>query len=151
MLTELCMELNNWFDRDLPKLLGEVKIENGMVTGDWFSHNIQSGQYFRIIGSVFNDGVHKYTGEADEGLTDETFIGSVRLMAVPKQVIQLAQDIENWQTQYGAQVASPFASESLSASSYSYSKASVSADGTGGASWQASFASRLRPWRKTRP
>lgn len=151
MLTELCGELNNYFDRDMPNYIGEVTISNGMFAAGKLADLIQNGQYFRIVGSVFNDGVYKYNGGAVDGLVDEVFNGSVRLMAVPKEVVTLAQDIAAWVDKYGKQAMSPFASESLSASSYSYSKATISADGTGGASWQASFAKRLKRWRKTRP
>lgn len=150
MLTELCAELNNYFDRDLPHFRGTVTISGGVVSIDGFSETVQNGQYYRIIGSVFNDGVYKFGG-ADEGLVDETFVGAVNLMAVPKEVVKLAQDIKDWKDKYGAQAMSPFASESLSASSYSYSKATVTADGTGSASWQASFAMQLKRWRKMRP
>lgn len=152
MLTELCAELNNYFDRDLPKFRGEVKVENGLVvTPQGFGEAVQNGQYFRLIGSVFNDGVYKWTGEAIEGLTDETFHGAIWLMAVPKEVVKLADDIKEWLTKYGAQSVSPFSSENLSATGYSYTRATISADGTGGSSWQASFARQLKRWRKTRP
>lgn len=151
MLTELCGELNNYFDRDMPFYIGEVTISEGMFSAGTLSDIIKDGQYFRIVGSVFNDGVHKYSGGAADNLVDEVFNGSVRLMAVPKEVIDLASDINNWKDKYGAQAESPFASENLSSSSYSYSKASISSDGTGGSSWQASFAKRLNRWRRMRP
>ena len=56
MLTELCQELRNWFDRDLPKWYGEITISDGQIQ----DVDLQSGQYFRVIGSLFNDGVHKF-------------------------------------------------------------------------------------------
>lgn len=151
MLTEVCEELNNYFDRDLPHFTGEVTVRNGMVSVGAFSTTVKENQYFRIIGSVFNDGVFKFTGTADESLIDEVFVGAVHLMAVPREVVKLSEDIAAWLGKYGAQVASPFASESLSASSYSYSKASIAADGSGAASWQNCFARSLKRWRKTRP
>lgn len=151
MLTELCGELNNYFDRDMPFYIGEVTIQDGMFAAGALADIIKDGQYFRIVGSVFNDGVYKYENGAVVGLVDEVFNGSVRLMAVPKEVVTLAADIAAWVAKYGAQATSPFASESLSASSYSYTRATISADGTGGSSWQASFAKRIKRWRKTRP
>lgn len=151
MLTELCGELNNYFDRDMPFYTGDIAIEDGFIQAGTLAQIVKVGQYYRIIGSVFNDGVHKYTGEADEGLIDESFVGSVRLMAVPKEFIELAEEIKDWQDKFGAQVSSPFASESLSASSYSYSKASISADGTGSITWQGVFANKMSRWRKLRP
>lgn len=151
MLTELCGELNNYFDRDMPFYIGEVTISGGLVTAGALWDLVKVGQYYRITGSVFNDGVFKYTGEADETLTDEVFHGSVRLMAVPREVVKLAADIAAWRAKYETQAMSPFASESLSASSYSYSKATISADGTGAASWQKCFGPQLRRWRRTKP
>ena len=54
MLTEICQELRNWFEKS--KLYGTYMIVNGSLTVP----GAQNGQYVRIIGSVFNDGVHKY-------------------------------------------------------------------------------------------
>ena len=52
MLTELCQELKNWFEREIH--VGTFTIEGGQLTDCSF---LQDGQYYRIIGSVFNDGV----------------------------------------------------------------------------------------------
>jgi len=147
MLTELCGELNNWFDRNQPKKSGEFTIADGLFSDDL---GLQVGQYYRVIGSVFNDGVHQYTGEPDEGLKNETFSGSVWLMAVPKEVVELADDIEAWSEKYKDVSYSPFASESLAPTSYSYSVNTGAGNGTG-ATWQNIFSSRLTKWRKIRP
>lgn len=147
MITELCGEIRNWFDQE--RKLGDFTVAAGIVSfsnGDRIA--IQDGQFYRIIGSVFNDGVHQYHADTpDEGLHPETFSGAVWLLAIPKEVQDLAQEIETWATTYGAQAASPYASESLSASSYSYSKAESAGTGSG-ATWQNIFASRLNRWRK---
>lgn len=148
MMTELCQELRNWFDRDMKKWSGDFAVENGELSG--FSELLKTGQYFRIIGSVFNDGVHKY-GDAD--LTDETFTGSVWAMAVPPAVIALASDIEAWIAKYGsgdAVARSPFNSESFGGYSYSKSAGGSSGDSSGskGGSWKAAFAYDLNRWRK---
>ena len=49
MLTELCQELRNWFERK--KFFGTFTIESGQI--DLPDGSLQSGQYFRIVGSVF--------------------------------------------------------------------------------------------------
>ena len=49
MLTELCQELRNWFDRE--RHPGTYEITGGVLTAPF----LVSGQYYRIIGSVFND------------------------------------------------------------------------------------------------
>lgn len=147
MLTELCQYLRNWFDRKpdgalYPRKSGTFTIENGELIADFLAN----GQYFRIMGSLFNDGVHKH-GEAD--LTDETFCGDVWSMGVPPAVVALADDIKEWQGKYGKvddPAMSPYQSESFGG--YSYQKGSASSGSGNGATWQTVFAARLTPWRK---
>jgi hypothetical protein len=150
MLTELCEEIHNWFDRDQPKYVGEFSISSGVVYAeDGNPLEILPNQFFRVIGSVFNDGVHQ-AGDAADTFTDETFRGAVWLMAVPKAVLDLDKKITDWEKNYGAQASSPFASESLTASSYSYTKAS-SSGADAGAGWRNAFSADLKKWRKMRP
>lgn len=145
MLSELCHELNNWFDKE--RIIGDVTIEDGKVTDSLFLSKIQPNQYFRIVGSVFNDGVYQYTDELT--LTDETFRGGLWLMAIPKDVLDLADDIKAWCDKYesvDSVAMSPFQSESFGG--YSYSKASGgSADGSTSPTWQSTFAKKLKLWR----
>ena len=144
MLTNLCQELKNWFDRYQPMVIGKFKIEEGKITSESFLQVVQENQYFRIRGSVFNNGVHQYT--PDLALTDEEFDGVISLMAIPKEVIDLAAEIDAWNQKYGEAVLSPFTSESFGG--YSYSKG-ANASGSGqGVSWQSAFASKLNRWRK---
>lgn len=143
MLTELCAELKNWFDRDMPKWFEKFTIENGSI-----DLPLQEGQYFRIIGSTFNDGVYQYPTTS---LVDEVFRGAVWAMAVPPAVIALSTEIDAWQAQYADVLKSPYTSESFGG--YSYTRASGGS--SGGASndtpsWQSTFASRLNQWRKIR-
>ena len=148
MLSELCRELKNWFDRDQVHLHGAFEIQGGTIVDRDFNEVIKNNQYFRIDGSIFNDGVYQFNDELE--LTDELFVGSVTLMAVPKEVLQLSDEIDEWQKKYGgvdSQAMSPFNSESFGG--YSYSKSGGASDGSGiGASWQSAFASRLNKWRK---
>ena len=151
MLTEICQYLRNWFNRKpdgtmYPKEEGVFTIENGTID----SEILVDGQYFRILGSLFNDGVHKY-GDAD--LTDETFSGQVWSMGVPKEVVALSEEIEEWQSKYGSvsnEAMSPFNSESYAG--YSYTKSAGGSNSTqGGGSgngWQNAYATRLNAWRK---
>lgn len=144
MLSELCQELRNWFDKGQPHLNKTFGISNGKITTDDFTDVIQINQYFRIVGSVFNDGVYKYTNTLQ--LTDETFEGSIWLMAIPKAVLDLDKEIDDWITNYGEVAKSPFSSESFGG--YSYSKSSSGSSGDSGVSWQSAFASKLNLWRK---
>ena len=145
MLTEICNYLKNWFDWNMPKFYGKFKIENGEIhfTEDM---NIIEGQYFRIIGSVLNDGVYTLSDE----LEDEEFTGAVWLMAVPKDVKSTAADIQAWQDKYGgvdSQNMSPYQSESFGG--YSYSKGGTSSSSSSSVpTWQSLFADRLARYKK---
>lgn len=159
MMTELCQILRNWFDRDQKKWYGEVTISNGEISlVPNHKHGLQSpfvlkqGQYYRIIGSLLNDGVHKYP-DNDNELVDEEFSGAVWAMAVPPSVIALCDEIQQWQDKYGGvegALMSPYSSESFAG--YSYTKASGyssnNGSGSAGVTWQDMFASRLNAWRK---
>lgn len=141
VLTEICDYLNNYFW--VKKIEGSFTIEDGSITVP----ALKEGQYFRILGSTFNDGVHKYPAT---NLTDETFTGFIWAMAVPQAVIALAPEIEAWQAKYGtadSDALSPFNSESFSG--YSYSKGGSGSTG-GSISWQDAFAGRLNTYRKLR-
>jgi hypothetical protein len=150
MLSELCRELKNWFDRGQPRLIGDFEIAEGRITSNLFNSKIQNGQYFRIIGSVFNDGVHCFNEQLS--LKDETFHGALWLMAVPQEILDLSDEIDAWIAKYAtidSAAMSPFNSESFGG--YSYSKGSVS--GSNGVTynpgaWQSVFANRLNRWRK---
>ena len=137
MITELCAELRNYFEVPNGRHFGTFTISGGSIAPLDF---LQEGQYFRIIGSVFNDGVHKYP---DEKLTDETFNGAVWAMAVPRVVVDLSEEIKAYNDSEAGKP-SPFTSESFGG--YAYTKATD----TNGApiGWQKAFASRLNKWRK---
>ena len=145
MLTEIFQYLRNWFEKT--KYFGEFVISGNTISySDGSSLPLIEGQYFRIVGSLLNDGVYKH-GDAD--LQDEDFEGSVWSMAVPPAVVQIITDISNWVDANAEAISSPYQSESFGG--YSYTKAySGSSSGSGGVpvSWQTQFAVRLSPWRK---
>jgi len=143
MLDVLCAELNNYFLKDKGKDIhfGEYTISNGSIGPLDF---LQPGQFFRIVGSVFNDGVYEYPAS---GLKDEAFTGAVWAMAVPSPVIALADEIEKWAEANADVIDSPYSSESFGG--YSYTKETAS-DGSSGAAWKSHFASEMNRWRKAR-
>lgn len=96
------------------------------------------GQYVRIIGSVLNDGVYQYPLT---GLTDETFTGTVKLLAIKKAVLEMVPEIEVW-----CKKNQPTALTSESFGGYSYNRA-TDANGVP-AGWQKVFGPRLAPYRK---
>ena len=145
-MTDLCQEIRNWFDR--ARYIGNITLDaGGGVYCNGIAIGLADGQYYRIIGSTFADGVHVYP-DADN--KQESFDGAVWAMAVPPSVIKLSAEIAAWRTKYEAPDAasmSPFSSESFGG--YSYSKSSNTSDGaSGGASWKSAFASRLNALRK---
>ncbi len=153
MLTEICQYLKNWFDRDQAKYFGKFEVKNGVVYMNDVALDLLPGQYYRIIGSIFNDGVRMYEGQSDNELKDESFTGAVWSMAIPPDVIALAGEIEAWQAKYGgvnSVTMSPFNSESFGGYSYSKSGGGASAGGGGAqpGTWQAAFEARLNLWRK---
>ena len=137
MLTEICAEIRNYFEVPNGRHFGKFTISGGSIAPLDF---LQEGQYFRIIGSVFNDGVYKYPATS---LTDEVFEGAVWAMAVPPTLIALSAEIKAY-NESDAGNPSPFTSESFGG--YAYTKAT---DANGSPiGWQKAFASRLNKWRK---
>lgn len=167
MIEDVCRECRNWFC--IGQLHGKIMIKDGKIylpwgfirdgSDDWewdpfnFEDDILTvrGQYFRIVGSVFNDGVYQ---NQETTLTDEIFTGAVWAMAIPAAFLELVGDIEAWAEKYNdisSQAMSPFVSESFGG--YSYNKGSNgSGSGAGGniPTWQAAFAGKLAKWRKIR-
>lgn len=142
MLELICGEIRNYFVRSVHK--GTFEVKGGVLTPSDF---LLDGQYFRITGSVFNDGVHKKgTAILDPSLNiphNETFEGEVWAMAIPPAFIALADQIKEYAGSDAAKP-SPYTSESFD--SFSYTKAT---DKNGVVlSWQKAFASQLSKWRK---
>ena len=127
---EMCASLRNYFALD--PISGEFTIKDSDITVP----GLVRGQYFRIDGSVFNDGVHRY-GDiriSAHGACART----ISPMAVPPACGALASEIEEWKQKNAEVINSPYQSESFGG--YSYTK--------GTASWQGVFAKRLNRWRK---
>lgn len=140
MLEELMRECRNWFVIPNGVHLGTFAIKDGSIALPFLA----MGQYFRIIGSVFNDGVYQYGADS---LTDETFNGVVWALSVPAAFVSLADDVEAWRNKYENAANSPFQSESFAG--YSYTKSSAIGNSGGSVTgWQSVFAARLNKWRK---
>ena len=150
MYSQVCRELNNYFEYD--KVFGKFEIVDGQLSTQHLIDEkgvlrLQDGQYFRIAGSIFNDGVYQFPAS---GLHDEVFDGAIWLLAFPIDFVALVSDIEEWQKVNGAvdsAAMSPFTSESFGG--YSYSK-NVGSDGSGKGqnTWQGAFKARLNGYRR---
>ena len=137
MLEEILRHIRNWFM--VSTHTGQFAVSGGRIELDF----LVPGQYYRITGSVFNDGLHCYGSE--EHLMDEDFCGTIWALAIPLAVQELAKEIKAWQDKHGEAAQGPFTSESFGG--YSYSKATDSRTGDA-VTWQTAFRSRLNAWRK---
>lgn len=134
MLEQVLAYLNRYFET------WTSPIQEWTITGGRLEvPGALSGQYIQIYGSALNDGVYQYPMS---GLDDETFTGTVRLLAIPKAVLTLVDEIQAW-----TEKNQPTAFTSESFGGYSYSRA-TNANGVA-AGWQEVFGSRLAPYRKT--
>lgn len=146
MLGMICAEIRNWFTYDCDKHIGNFEIISGVITP---SFDFKT-DYIRIVGSRKNDGVHKVS---EMSLVDEgEFHGAVWEMSIPKDFLDLADEISAWETKYGGVdgvINSPFQSESFGGYSYSKSSGRASSNSNESSpSWKSTFASRLNIYRK---
>jgi len=155
MMTSLCREVRNYFVRsDSDRISGRFSVSGGTVAcldQDGFSP--ADGQYFRIVGSLYNDGVWQNGSEYSDGMTDEVFDGQVWLMAPPKDFTDLADEIEQWIERFGDAALSPYAAESFGGYSYTLrgtSRRNESARDNEDASWQTAFKRQLSAYRRIR-
>lgn len=137
MLEQVLAHLRNWFVKSVER--GTFVIEDGIIELPF----LQDGQYFRIVGSMLNDGVYCYNDQLN--LTDETFNGRVWALAVPPSLISLVKKIDEWEEKNADVAHSPYTSESFGG--YSYTRAS-GAGGAVGGTWQEAFRADLNRWRK---
>ena len=139
-MTRLCGRLKNYFAGEDDIHEGEYVISGGALSPLGF---LRSGQYFRIVGSVFNDGVYVHpTAE----LHDEVFFGAVWAMRVPPDLVSLCEEITAFETKLSAMRAETGAYQSESFGGYSYS---LSADVPAALkAWQAALRARLTQYRK---
>lgn len=131
MIDAICASLRNYFVVEI--VHGEYTVTDREITLPFLA----AGQFFRVVGSVFCDGVYRY---GDALPADETFDGAIWAMAIPPTLEELAAEIEEWKQKNAEVINSPYQSESFGG--YSYTKGSDSA------SWHGVFAKRLNRWRK---
>jgi len=159
MLTEICENLHNFFDKNPDPYYGT---ENGtsvygaeyldrneddftISTGGVISplpSTLVAGQYIRIVGSKFNDGIWLLSGTlTNASLVDETFSGVIYGLAIPRDLVALDTEITAW---VAANPATLFTSESFGGWSGTRATGSKGVPLT----WDRVFAARLNRWRK---
>lgn len=141
-LEDYCANLKNYFIADFDKDIhvGIYTIKNGVIDIDNF---IVDNQYFRIVGSKFNDGVYNYSKELE--LIDETFNGAVWAMSVPPHFIKLAEEADKYLNEHP----NSMALQSESFGGYSYTR--CSSDIIGGFEYlPSSISVKLNRYRRVR-
>ncbi len=144
VLEDILGHIHNWFDGNIaPIVVTDCEIANGELPE---SVSILSGAWYRIQGSVLNDGLHL---SPSTDLSDETFDGTITILTIPRPLLRLAEEISDWQALYGEATNSPYASESFGGYNYTMRGASSSQGGSGGLTgWREVFKDRLNQWRK---
>lgn len=141
MIGQVCAEVKNYFiQKDVDIHASNYTVTNGQIGPVPF---LKDGQYYRIVGSMLNDGVYQH-GVDDTALSDEEFFGAVWAMRVPRDFVALCEEIQAWDVQNGEALSGPYSSESFGG--YSYSKATGS-DG-GAYTWRDQFRTRLNAYRR---
>lgn len=136
MLEQVLGEIHSWFVADA--ISDKFKVADGRLSLPR-GVSIRDGQYLRVVGSVFNDGLYQWP---TSGLVDEVFRGEVWVLAVPREVQDLASEIEEWESKNAP---GPYVSESFGG--YSYTRATNGATGQA-AGWRDRFRQELNRWRK---
>lgn len=144
ILEQILWHIHNWFEREqIP--VSTCCIDDGSLPTS-ITDRMLDGQWYRIEGSYLNDGLHQHPAE---DLEDETFNGTITLLAIPKPLLRVAEDIAAWQEANGAVVDGPYASESFGGYSYSLRSDSGSNSASGGLTgWRLAFRDRLNQFRK---
>lgn len=137
MLETVLNHLHNWFPVKGAARAGTFIIVSGAIS----LSNVREGQYYKIEGSVFNDGLHKY-GDTSDKLMDETFTGRIVPLAVPREVVKLADKIKAYCEKNPE---TDKVSESFGG--YSYTRG-TGADGAAAGGWQTAFRRELNVWKK---
>ena len=95
MLNELCQELRNYFDKAQPKFFGQIVVEDGNITNEEFLAAIKPEQYFRIVGSIFNDGVYCFKEELSLEYEGKEFSGENNGYELLKQALKESRETDS--------------------------------------------------------
>lgn len=144
LLEQVLEHLHNWFVRDR-LTVKTCCIDDGSLPTS-ITDQMLDGQWFRIEGSYLNDGLHQ---NPDSSLSDETFSGTISLLAIPRGLLSVVESIAAWQEANGKALEGPYASESFGGYSYTLKSDIASNSASGGLTgWRLAFRDQLSPWRK---
>ena len=145
LLEEVLNHIHNWFIRDTSAFL-DVEIVDGSLT-DKALEFVEGKEFYKIDGSYLNDGLHRVEDADLDAETVERM--RISLLAIPKPLLQLVDEIEEWEEKYGDVASGPYFSEEFGG--YKYQVRGFSSYGVSGSplsGWRLAFANRLNPWRK---
>lgn len=91
-ITRMCTILHNFFTDKNHIFYNIYTIPDNILNNNF----INKGQYFRITGSCFNNGVYCNISEDLKRLKNETFKGSIWVMDVPPDFISLCEEVERF-------------------------------------------------------
>lgn len=91
-ITHMCGLLRNYFTDREHIFYNTYTIHDNILNTEF----LQKDQYFRITGSVFNNGVYCNNPDDLKRLRDETFTGAIWAMAVPADFIEFCTDAERF-------------------------------------------------------
>ena len=141
MLSKLCEEVNNYFERTSESIIATI---TGSTIIGVFDYDYYLNQYIHIKGSILNDGVYKIVSFENNIITvAETLIDEdtdeyciISGLAIPNTFINLATEI----TTYENASETGITSESQGNRSVTYS----------GGTWQETFKKKLSLYKKMR-
>jgi hypothetical protein len=121
-------------------------VSDGKVFCNDSEIEMQEGQHFALVRTHYVYGTYAYGDEIE----DSEFDGAVWLMDVPKDVMDVAEKMTEWESANGgvdSPAMSPYQSESFGG--YSYSKGSSGKGKVGSSVFDnAEFAAVLSPFKK---
>ena len=149
MIGEICAEIKNYFVYEGDRYINDWMISDGQISPvvDFPT------DYIRIVGSRLNDGVYKVSDLVKHPLKDEEFHGAIWIMSPPADFLALVDEISAWQEKNGSvdsNAMSPFQSESFGGYSYSKASGGNSDSASSVPTWQSTYASRLKHYRRIR-
>ena len=144
---EVLSHLHNWFAKD-SSTFQNVSISGGELPSE-MSDFVPEGAFYRVQGTYLNDGLHKRGDEGDVLQDEEISRAKVSVLAIPRPLLLIIDEIEAWNEKYGEIATGPFFSESFGG--YEYQIRGFSSYGVAGSplsGWRLAFANRLNPWRR---
>lgn len=145
LLEDVLSHIHNWFVRDFSDFTN-VQVENGELPTE-IAEYVDGKSFYRIQGSYNNDGLHEVGGDDLEDESVERV--RVSLLAIPKPLLKIVDDIEEWDKKYSDVAKGPYFSEEFGG--YRYQIRGFSSYGVSGSpltGWRLAFANELNPWRK---